>query len=69
MVAKWAQEDVETLDKLLNNNNNNNNNNNKGLNSCVFPYFISVDIVIQDYSTTSEHRPLSLQLLEEAFNK
>jgi len=29
MIAKWAQEDVETLDKLLNNNNNNNNNNNK----------------------------------------
>jgi len=26
MIAKWAQEDVETLDKLLNNNNNNNNN-------------------------------------------
>ena len=27
MIAKWAQEDVETLDNLLNNNNNNNNNN------------------------------------------
>ena len=26
MIAKWAQEDVETLDNLLNNNNNNNNN-------------------------------------------
>jgi len=25
MIAKWAQEDVETLDNLLNNNNNNNN--------------------------------------------
>ena len=24
MIAKWAQEDVETLDNLLNNNNNNN---------------------------------------------
>ena len=23
MIAKWAQEDVETLDNLLNNNNNN----------------------------------------------
>ena len=28
MIAKWAQEDVETLDSLLNSNNNNNNNNN-----------------------------------------
>jgi len=27
MIAKWAQEDVETLYNLLNNNNNNNNNN------------------------------------------
>ena len=25
MIVKWAQEDVETLDNLLNNNNNNNN--------------------------------------------
>ena len=24
MIAKWAQEDVATLDSLLNNNNNNN---------------------------------------------
>jgi hypothetical protein len=29
IIAKWAQEDVETLYSLLNNNNNNNNNNNK----------------------------------------
>ena len=27
MIAKWAQENVETLDNMLNNNNNNNNNN------------------------------------------
>ena len=27
MIAKWVQEDVETLDNVLNNNNNNNNNN------------------------------------------
>jgi hypothetical protein len=27
MIAKWAQEDVETSYNLLNNNNNNNNNN------------------------------------------
>jgi len=25
MIVKWAQEDVKTLDNLLNNNNNNNN--------------------------------------------
>ena len=28
IIVKWAQEDVETSDNLLNNNNNNNNNNN-----------------------------------------
>jgi len=33
MIAKWAQEDVEKLDNLLNNNNNNNNNNNTTLDS------------------------------------
>jgi len=27
IIVKWAQEDVETLNRLLNNNNNNNNNN------------------------------------------
>jgi len=27
MIVKWAQEDVETLDNLLNNNNNINDNN------------------------------------------
>jgi len=30
IIVKWAQEDVETSNNLLNNNNNNNNNNNKG---------------------------------------
>jgi len=36
MIAKWAQEDVETLDNLLNNNNNNNNNNKyRFCDSCV----------------------------------
>ena len=28
MTAKWAQEDMEIWDNLLNNNNNYNNNNN-----------------------------------------
>jgi hypothetical protein len=35
IIAKWAQEDLETLYNLANNNNNNNNNNNKSI-----PYMI-----------------------------
>jgi hypothetical protein len=39
------------------------------LNDCDFPENISVDIVTQVNSTSRNNSPLSLQLLEEGFNK
>jgi hypothetical protein len=41
----------------------------KGVNKCVSPDFITVDIVTQFNSTSSDISPLSLQLLEEVSNK
>ena len=38
----------------------------RGLNNCVSPERISVDIVTQVNSTSSDIGPLSLQMLEEA---
>ena len=40
MIAKWAQEDVETLDNLLNNNNNNNNKLLTKTLLTMLPYFL-----------------------------
>ena len=41
----------------------------RGLNNCVSPECVSVDIVTQVNSASSDTGPLSLQMLEEASNK